>query len=155
MTRCEKGFSEIRSPGKFTTRTSQPAIIQWICLVNWITKIQSNPSYQTHIPATYHNVPQIWGFPELGYPKMVGLQGKIPLKWMIQGYPYFRKHQKHPVPPPPPGVLPVATPSVHPAPKPWLPSRARDPSERCYLRRSQWAFYPGTEIFIFAGKRWI
>ena len=32
-----------------------------------------------------------WGFHEWGDPKMVGLQRKIPLKWMIWGYPYFRK----------------------------------------------------------------
>ena len=28
---------------------------------------------------------------QMGVSKMVGLQGKIPLKWMIWGYPYFRK----------------------------------------------------------------
>ena len=27
----------------------------------------------------------------MGYPPMDGLQWKIPLKWMIWGYPYFRK----------------------------------------------------------------
>ena len=27
----------------------------------------------------------------MGVPKMDGLQGKIPLKWMIWGYPYSRK----------------------------------------------------------------
>ena len=26
-----------------------------------------------------------------GTPQTVGLSGKIPLKWMIQGYPHFRK----------------------------------------------------------------
>ena len=26
-----------------------------------------------------------------GYPKMVGFKGNIPLKWIIWGYPYFRK----------------------------------------------------------------
>ena len=32
------------------------------------------------------------GFPSpWGYPKMVGFWWKIPLKWMIWGYPYFRK----------------------------------------------------------------
>ena len=35
----------------------------------------------------------IWGFPQSwGIPKMRGfLLEKIPLKWMIRGYPYFRK----------------------------------------------------------------
>ena len=32
----------------------------------------------------------LWGFP-----KMDSLQGKIPLKWMIWGYPYFRKPPYH------------------------------------------------------------
>ena len=27
----------------------------------------------------------IWRFPQLGYPQMVGLYGKIPLKWMMHG----------------------------------------------------------------------
>ena len=31
------------------------------------------------------------GFQKLGYPEMDGLQGKIRLKLMIWGYPYFRK----------------------------------------------------------------
>ena len=31
------------------------------------------------------------GFHKWVYPKMVGLQWKIPLNWMIWGYPYFRK----------------------------------------------------------------
>ena len=32
------------------------------------------------------------GFPEFGYPKMDGFFGENPvLKWMIWGYPYFRK----------------------------------------------------------------
>ena len=33
----------------------------------------------------------IWGFPKMGEPKNGWLQGKILLKWMIWGYPYFRK----------------------------------------------------------------
>ena len=37
------------------------------------------------------------GFWKWGYPKMDGLQGKIPLKWMIYGHPYFRKPPYHPV----------------------------------------------------------
>ena len=33
-----------------------------------------------------------WGFPSMGDPKNGWfLLGKIPLKWMIWGYPYFRK----------------------------------------------------------------
>ena len=42
----------------------------------------------------YHNTCCCtWGFHKLGVSKMVGLQWKIPLslKWMIRGYPYFRK----------------------------------------------------------------
>ena len=31
------------------------------------------------------------GFHKWGMPKMVGLQWKILLKWMIEGYPHFRK----------------------------------------------------------------
>ena len=31
------------------------------------------------------------GFPEMGLPNNDGLNGKILLKWMIWGYPYFRK----------------------------------------------------------------
>ena len=31
------------------------------------------------------------GFHTCSYPKMDGLKGKIPLKWMFWGYPYFRK----------------------------------------------------------------
>ena len=31
------------------------------------------------------------GFHQWGYPKMVGLYWKIPLNWMIWGYPYSRK----------------------------------------------------------------
>ena len=35
----------------------------------------------------------IWVFPKIGkHPKMDGLQWKTLLKWMIWGYPYFRKH---------------------------------------------------------------
>ena len=34
----------------------------------------------------------IWGFPSMGVPQELdGSQGKILLKWMIWGYPYFRK----------------------------------------------------------------
>ena len=33
----------------------------------------------------------MWGFPQMVVPKMDGLQGKIPLKWMIWGYPHLWK----------------------------------------------------------------
>ena len=33
----------------------------------------------------------IWRFLKMGYPKIDGLQWKILLKWMIWGYPHFRK----------------------------------------------------------------
>ena len=32
------------------------------------------------------------GFHKWGYPQMDGLRGKIPLKWMISGYPHLWKH---------------------------------------------------------------
>ena len=125
MTRCEKGFSEIRSPGKFTTRTSQPAIIQWICLVNWITKIQSNPSYQTHIPATYHNVPQIWIDSPIAFfscgsiPPLIVEQTHHPwfILWLFFSYYRYRLHHHF-------GYIiiihqPQESRDTYPIPQPW------------------------------------
>ena len=51
-----------------------------------------------------HPHPQILGgVHKWRYPQMDGLEGKIPLKWMIWGYPHFRK------PPFGPEVLDQAT----------------------------------------------
>ena len=33
----------------------------------------------------------IWGFPEMGVPKWVVYQGRIPFEWVIWGYSHFRK----------------------------------------------------------------
>ena len=38
----------------------------------------------------YINV-HIWWFPYMEVPKMVSFSWKISLKWMIWGYPYFKK----------------------------------------------------------------
>ena len=46
--------------------------------------------YWRYIGGTLH-IEHIWGFPEMGYPKIDGLEWKIPRKLMIWGYLYFRK----------------------------------------------------------------
>ena len=40
----------------------------------------------------FHKKPSDGCFPKKGYPKMDGLWWKTLFKWMIWGYPYFRKH---------------------------------------------------------------
>ena len=68
-----------------------------------------------------------WGLPgSWGYPKIVALEWNIPSKWMLSGYPHFRKYP-HETLKPPSGHRTHPTPAptiIHPQPQ---SGRHKDP----------------------------